>query len=246
MISWYENNEFWEVMEQKIFADKNPAETKKEVEQIISLTGIVGNSKILDLCCGQGRHSLEFARRGFKVTGIDRTKKYLERAIKEATRKNLSIEFTNEDIRNFKSESYFDMIINMYTSFGYFEKHEENMKVLHNCYESLSSNGKLLIDLVGKEILKKKFKESESTTIEGITYIEQRKLIGDWKMIENKWKLINGLQEREFKLSHWLYSAEELKEMLSETGFHSIKIFGDLSGIRYDENAKRLIAIAVK
>jgi SAM-dependent methyltransferase len=246
MIAWYENDEFWDVMSHKLFAEKNPVETKKEIDQIIRLTGIPPGCCILDLCCGQGRHSLEFARRGFMVTGVDRTEMYLEQAKRESYRENLSVEFIKNDMRNFRKDSFYNLIIIMYTSFGYFEDKEENIRVLHNCYNSLIKKVKLLIDLVGKEILKNKFKEHESFLIDGINYIEERKVIGDWEKIENKWMMIKENATREFILTHWMYSAEELKELLSNAGFSSINIYGDLSGRKYDENARRLIAIAGK
>ena len=246
MVEWYNNDEFWDVMSHKLFGVKNPAETKKEIEQIISLTGITPNSKILDLCCGQGRHSLELAKRGFEVTGVDRTVQYLEKAKSEASEKNLSVEFIKDDMSSFKRKNYFNTIIIMYTSFGYFEKHNDNMKVLYNLHSSLRGNGILLIDLAGKEILQKKFKERDSLELDGITYIEERKVIGNWNRIENKWIKLKENQRKEFILSHWLYSENEFKEMLKEAGFSSVKIFGDLAGKMYDENAQRLIAIASK
>lgn len=246
MVEWYNNDEFWDVMSHKLFAVKDPAETKKEIEQIISLTGITPGSKLLDLCCGQGRHSLEFARRGYKVTGVDRTKRYLEKAKKEAARENLSVEFIEDDMTDFKRKIYFNAIITMYTSFGYFEEHNDNMKVLYNSYSSLKKKGLLLIDVVGKEILQRKFTERESFELDGITYIEERKVINNWSRIENRWIMLKDNLQKEFKLSHWIYSENELKKMLSNAGFSSVKIFGDLAGGQYDENAERLIAIALK
>jgi len=246
LVEWYNNDEFWDVMSHKLFAVKDPAETKKEIEQIISLTGITPGSKLLDLCCGQGRHSLEFARRGYKVTGVDRTKRYLEKAKKEAARENLSVEFIEDDMTDFKRKIYFNAIITMYTSFGYFEEHNDNMKVLYNSYSSLKKKGLLLIDVVGKEILQRKFTERESFELDGITYIEERKVINNWSRIENRWIMLKDNLQKEFKLSHWIYSENELKKMLSNAGFSSVKIFGDLAGKKYDENAERLIAIAVK
>jgi len=246
MTDWYDIDEFWDVMSHKLFAEKNPAETKKEIEQMISLTGISPNSKILDLCCGQGRHSLELAKRSFKVTGVDRTEKYLEKAKSKASEKNLSIEFIKDDMRNFKRANYFNAIIIMYTSFGYFEDHNENTKVLRNSFSSLRKKGLLLIDVVGKEILQRKFTESESFELDGITYIEERNVIDNWSRIENRWIMLKDNLQKEFKLSHWVYSENELKKMLSNAGFSSVKIFGDLAGGQYDENAERLIAIALK
>jgi ubiquinone/menaquinone biosynthesis C-methylase UbiE len=246
MTDWYDIDEFWDVMSHKLFAEKNPAETKKEIEQIISLTGITPNFKILDLCCGQGRHSLELAKRGFEVTGVDRTVQYLEKAKSETSKQNFSIEFIKDDMRNFKRANYFNAIIIMYTSFGYFEDQNENIKVLHNSFISLKKKGLLLIDVVGKEILQRKFTERESFELDGITYIEERKVINNWSRIENRWIMLKDNLQKEFKLSHWVYSENELKKMLSNAGFSSVKIFGDLTGKKLDENAERLIAIAVK
>jgi ubiquinone/menaquinone biosynthesis C-methylase UbiE len=246
MTDWYDIDEFWDVMSHKLFVEKNPAETKKEIDQMISLTGISPNSKILDLCCGLGRHSLELAKRGFEVTGVDRTVQYLDKAKGKASEKDLSIEFIKDDMRNFKRSNYFNTIIIMYTSFGYFEDQNENIKVLHNSFSSLKKKGLLLIDVVGKEILQRKFTERESFELDGITYVEERKVFNNWSRIENRWIMLKDNLQKEFKLSHWVYSENEIKEMLNNAGFSSVKIFGDLAGKEYDENAERLIAIAVK
>jgi cyclopropane fatty-acyl-phospholipid synthase-like methyltransferase len=246
MFKWYENAEFWEVMAPKLFGAEKIAETKQEIDQIISLLKITAGSTVLDLCCGQGRHSLELARRDFNTTGVDRTLKYLEKAKDEAKEQNLSIEFIEDDMRHFKRLDYFNAIIIMYTSFGYFEEHNENMQVLHNCYYSLKDNGSLLIDLMGKEVVARIFCERESYQLNGSTYIEERKVSKDWSWMENRWIKQTDNSRQEFKLSHWLYSANELSIMLKEVGFRITKFFGNLGGDPYDHTAQRLIALASK
>jgi SAM-dependent methyltransferase len=187
MSKWYENDIFWEVMAPKLFGKKPLLETIQEVDQIISLLKLNPNSNILDLCCGQGRHSLELSRRGFNVTGVDRTLKYLEKAKAEVNQQSLSIEFIQDDMRKFKRLNYFDAIIIMYTSFGYFEEHNDNLRVLHNSNDSLKDNGLLLIDLMGKEIVARIFCERESYEINGISYIEERRVTNNWSWLENRW-----------------------------------------------------------
>jgi SAM-dependent methyltransferase len=246
MCKWYENDIFWEVMAPKIFGKKQLAETIQEVDQIISLLRLSPNLTVLDLCCGQGRHSLELAKRGFKVTGVDRTLKYLEKAKAEAIRQSLPIEFIKEDMLKFKRLNYFDATLIMYTSFGYFEEHNDNMQVLHNSYDSLKHDGVFLIDLMGKEIVARIFCERESYEINGTSYIEERRVTNNWSWIENRWIMIKDNDRQEFRLSHWLYSAGELSKMLNDTGFSSIKIFGNLNGASYDQTAERLIAVARK
>jgi len=246
MCIWYEDDNFWEVMAPKLFGEKLLIDTKQEVEQIISLLEIAPDSKVLDLCCGQGRHSLELTRRGFITTGVDRTSKYLEKAKSDANEQNLSIEFIRDDMRYFRRSHYFDAVIIMYTSFGYFNEPLENMQVLHNSYDSLKENGSLLIDLMGKEIVARIFCERESYELNGITYIEERKVTNNWNWIENRWIMIKDNNRQEFRLSHWLYSANELSRMFKDAGFSSIKIFGNLEGSPYDHKAERLIALARK
>ncbi len=246
MYNWYENDIFWEVMAPKLFDTKPLSETLQEVDQIISLLKLSPNSTVLDLCCGQGRHSLELAKRGFKVTGVDRTLEYLEKANAKANQQSLSIEFMQEDMRKFKRLHRFDAIIIMYTSFGYFEEHKDNMQVLHNCYYSLKDSGSLLIDLMGKEVVARIFCECESYKLNGSSYIEERKVSEDWSWMENRWIIQKDNNKQEFKLSHWLYSANELSNMLMDTGFSSIKIFGNLKGALYNHKAERLVALARK
>ena len=83
---------------------------------IVSLLKIDPGASILDLCCGPGRHSLELSRRGFSLTGVDRTKSYLEKARKQAETEGLKVEFIQEDMRSFCKSNTFDVVINLFTS----------------------------------------------------------------------------------------------------------------------------------
>lgn len=246
MDNWYEDDNFWEVLAPRLFGEKQLDETKQEVDQIISLLEIPLRSKILDLCCGQGRHSLELASKGFIITGVDRTLKYLEKAKSDANAKNLSVEFILDDMRHFKRLNYFDAVIIMYTSFGYFSNPIDNMQVLHNAYNSLKENGSLLIDLMGKEIVARIFSVRDCYELNGTTYIEERKVTNNWNWIENRWIMIKDNIKQEFRLSHWLYSANELSIMLNDAGFSFVKILGNLRGAPYNHTAQRLIALARK
>ena len=114
-LSWYENDKLWEIMEPVMFTDARIAFTSNEVDAIKSMCKINSDEVVLDLCCGIGRHSLELARRGHKVVGVDRTKLYLERARKTAAEEHLSIEFVLDDMRTFYRKISFDIVLNMFT-----------------------------------------------------------------------------------------------------------------------------------
>ncbi|MHA2315746.1 MAG: class I SAM-dependent methyltransferase, partial [Candidatus Hermodarchaeia archaeon] len=94
---WHEQDSFWETFAPVIFNKKVILAAPQEVEQLTNLLNLQQDSIICDMCCGVGRHSLELARRGFKVTGVDRTRSYLQEAKKKADAEGLDIHFVNED-----------------------------------------------------------------------------------------------------------------------------------------------------
>lgn len=77
---WYERDTLWESLEGIMFNQQRLTNAPAEVENMIKLLDITASSRVLDLCCGIGRHTLEFARRGFAITGVDRTAAYLKKA----------------------------------------------------------------------------------------------------------------------------------------------------------------------
>ncbi len=242
--TWHEDDEFWVTMAPKMFGEGRWATTSEDAERVTSLLGVSPEAEMLDMCCGPGRHSLELARRGFRVTGVDRTAIYLEMARQKAEREGLSIEFVQDDMRYFCRPDSFDAAIMMYTSFGYFENPEENQRVLVNIYRSLKQDGSLLIEMMGKEVLARIFRERDWYEEEGVLYLEERKISRNWSRIENRWILLRGQERHEFEFSIWIYSAAELTALLHESGFEAVEIYGDLTGAPYDHTARRLVAVA--
>ncbi len=246
MKSWYDQDSYWTTFESILFNQKRLADTPTQVDHIIKLLQIKTNIKILDLCCGIGRHSMEFARRGFQVTGVDRTKSYLDKAANQATAENLQIEFVNEDMRNFCREAAFDVVINMFTSFGYFEEAEDDRQVVENVYRSLKSGGKFLIEMMGKELVARDFRERDWNEVNGVIILEDRKLLNNWEKIESRWIILKDDQQIEHKFVLRLYSARELASLLKQGGFADVNVYGSLEGIDYDHKAKRLVVAAHK
>lgn len=246
MKPWFDQDNYWTTFESILFNRKRLADTAAQVDHIIKLLQIEDGAKMLDLCCGIGRHSLEFARRGFQVTGVDRTKSYLDKARKQAKTENLNIEFINEDMRIFCRADAFDVVINMFTSFGYFEAAEDDRQVVENVYRSLKSGGKFLIEMMGKELVARDFRERDWNEINGFIILEDRKLLNKWEKIESRWIILKDGQQVEHKFVLRLYSAVEISSLLKQCGFSDIKTFGDLEGIEYDHKAKRLVALARK
>jgi len=246
MEAWHDSDEFWATFAPVMFGEDRWAAVPYETDQIIARLGLQPGDDILDLCCGPGRHSLEMARRGLNVTGVDRTVSYLAQARQQARLEGLDIDFIHGDMRHFLRPAAYHGAIMMFTSFGYFEDPAENLAVIQNVHASLMNAGALMIEMMGKEVLARIFQPRSWSEKDGVLFLEERKLSKAWSWIDNRWVIIRGGERKEFEISHWLYSAAELGSMLNECGFDQIEFFGSLEGVPYDHNAKRLIAVARK
>ncbi len=246
-VPWYENDKLWEIMEPVLFTEARIAHTVSEVDSIKSLCKVQQDESVLDLCCGIGRHSLEFARRGHNVVGVDRTKLYLERAKKSAAEENLDIEFVEDDMRTFYRKSSFDVVLSMFTSFSYFDDHEEQMLVLRNIYTSLRAGGRFILESMSKEILARIFLRQNWSEWPHGFMLEERETKDDWSKMNNKWIFIerDGTTHR-YNVTHWIYSGTEIREMLEKVGFTDVTVYGGMDGRPYDNEAERLVVVATK
>jgi 2-polyprenyl-3-methyl-5-hydroxy-6-metoxy-1,4-benzoquinol methylase len=126
MKPWHEQDRFWEATGFAMFSEQRLAAAPADIEAAVALLGIEPGARVLDLCCGVGRHSLELARLGHQVTAVDRTQAYLDQASARAEAEGLTIEYVCADMRAFCREAAYDASVNLYTSFGYFEDIEDD------------------------------------------------------------------------------------------------------------------------
>ncbi len=241
---WCDDDAFWAFMLRTMYHPDRMARTPAECEGVVAMLGLKPGDRVLDLPCGIGRHSLELARRGMHVTGVDRTRLYLDKA-REAERAAPGaspVEWVEGNMRTFERRGAFDAVINMYTSFGYFDAPGQDLTVLKHWHASLKPGGRLLIDLHGKETIAKVFKEHHwSQAPDGLIELMHVRPADDWSRMEHRWIFIDEGKAHEFHVEFCVYAASELKRLLKETGFVEVRCFGALTGEPYDHNAKRLI-----
>ena len=249
MWTWFEDDTLWESLESFLFSQFRSSETTvREAEQILTLVHPPQGAAVLDLCCGPGRHSLEFTRRGFQVTGVDRTTRYLETARAAATREGLTVEFVQEDMRHFHRPAAFDLALNLFSSFGYFEDKAEDLRVLRHLYVSLKPGGQVLLEMAGKEPLARTFQpRTWHRHAERDEYLLEERIVREgWSWIENHWIWLRGPEQKVFTFGIRLYSGAELTGLLSEAGFSAVQLYGSLAGTPYDHTAQQLVAVATK
>jgi 2-polyprenyl-3-methyl-5-hydroxy-6-metoxy-1,4-benzoquinol methylase len=243
---WHQDDRLWETIGPAIFSESKLEDATGEVEGVVSLAGITPGMRILDLCCGVGRHSAPLARLGFEVTAVDRTAAYLEKARERAEVDGLDIEFVQSDMREFRRPGAFDVVLNLFTSFGYFRDPDDDRRVLLNVRESLKPGGVFLIDIMGKEILARIFEEKHREERDGIKVIQETRLDQNWGWVNSRWTIIEGDRKSQVEVSHRLYSAGELIALLEESGLKLCGAYGDFEGAPYDHKAERLILVAKK
>lgn len=244
--SWHDQDEFWELFEPILFNHQRQASAKVQVELLINLLKVQSTDRILDLCCGTGRHSLELAQQGFDVVGVDRTKSYIEKAKQEAKVSNLNVEFIVGDMRDYCQANHFDVVLNLFGSFGYFDGPVDDFKVVENMHASLRSGGRFLIETMGKEIAVREFQERDWSEEGDTLVLAERKPHQNWSRMQTRWIVIKDNQRVEYTVSVRSYSAVELSSLLSDCGFVNVQVYGDLEGNDYDQAAKRLVVVGTK
>ena len=246
MTEWFEDDEFWSTWFPYVFTAERFDRAVTQVDQLLALTSFKGGS-VLDLACGPGRHAIELAKRGYQVTGVDLSQFLLSKAKERALAAEVEVEWVEQDMRTFERPNSFDLAINMFTAFGYFEDKSEDLQVLKQLHNSLVLGGVLVIDVISKEWLARHFEAtSSSKTEEGFLLINRREIFDDWTRIRSEWIILKDSAVKSFESKITIYSGQELRDRLESVGFKIVELYGDLEGNEYGTEVKRLIAVARK
>ena len=243
---WFDDDSFWRELYPFLFPEKRVADADEQVAKALALTKPPGKS-VLDLCCGPGRCSIALAKKGFRVTGVDKTTYLLNKARAKAKAARVNIEWVREDMRDFVRPASFALVLSMFTSFGYFDDRQDDMTVLQNMFTSLQPGGACLIEVLGKERLAKILQPTISTVLPGGTLmVERHEIFDDWTRVRNEWLLIRGGRAKSFNFHHTIYSGQELRDRMERVGFVAVTLHGSLDGDAYGPNAERLVTIGHK
>lgn len=243
---WHEDDCFWEALAPFFFSLDRIDNAGSDIDGVIALLNLSPGMKVLDLCCGPGLHTCELAKRGYHITAVDRTRIYLDRAERRAAEMAVDVEFIQDDMRRFVRPDSFDAVINICTSFGYFEDQNDDRRTARNMYRSLKPGGQVVFDMVGREILSRIYTRRDWRKLNDSFLLEERIPNDDWSIMNSRYVLIADGRVKEFTLALRIYSVPELSELLADEGFTDIRIYGNLHGRPYDEMATRLVVAAKK
>ncbi len=244
MNNWSDDDAFWEAMEPALCAPGRLALAEGDVAAMLSGLDLSPGRAVLDVGCGPGAHAVAFAARGHRVTGVDRSRRLLDRARSAARTRGVDVEWVEADMRRFRRPASYHLICSLYASFGYFDD-PGNRTVLENVRASLAPGGVVLLDVIGRETVVRAGLEARSAEVEGVCYRESRQVVDDGQALVSDWTVVREGRRQDFRVRQRLYSAPELRDLLQSTGFAEVRLFGALDGKSpYDEAAKRLVAVA--
>ncbi len=203
--------------------------TSFELDIFDNILGLSKEMAILDLACGQGRHTLELARRGFKnIYGLDRSHYLINRAKQISLNEGLVANFKEGDARKLPySTDSFDVVMILGNSFGYFESIDDDIKILKEVFRILKPNGKFLIDVADGSYLKENFSPRSWEWIDKNHFVcRERSLASDNERLISREVISNikkGVIIDQFYAER-LYSPENLSEILLKAGYKNIEI----------------------
>ncbi|WP_206419954.1 methyltransferase domain-containing protein [Minwuia thermotolerans] len=214
---------------------ENAAATTAEIDLLLSATGVGVSDRVLDLCCGQGRHAIELARRGFRhITGVDRSHYLIRLARQRAEAATLPIQFREGDARQLRvAEMSQDLVMLMGNSFGYFASEDDDLKVLKRALRALAPGGRVYLDLTDGDWIREHFEKRSWEWIDQNHFVcRERGLSADGSRLISREVVVHderGVLADQFYAER-LYNRAGIAALLERAGFGDVRFHGRLSG----------------
>lgn len=238
---------FDEEMGEVMFAEEAWRRAEALCDPLIELLGVESGAKILDLACGPGRFALPLAKRGFRVVGLDYSAPYLKRARAVAQEQGLSVGVVQGDMRAIPFNGRFDAVINLFTSFGYFECEEDHLRVLQEVHKSLKPGGRVLLEMANRDWLVRHFQAHNWHQFENFIVLEERSFVAEKDRVETRWvKLHPDGRRKESVSSIRLFTVRELLDLCSRAGLKPLGYYGGLKGEPWGLDKNRLVVVATR
>lgn len=225
-----------------LYSQRNDEEAEFLIDNLTAYLKPAMGNRILDIACGRGRHAIYLQKKGFDVTGIDLS----EQSIKYAKQfESKQLHFFVHDMRKLGYINYYDVALNLFTSFGYFETEKEHISALKSFRKSIKEDGCVVIDYFNTQKIIKHLTHRETKTVEGIDF-HIHKYVSEGKIIKNI--------DFEHKAKHFAFeervqafSKADFEKMLEKSGLKIVATFGSYSLQEYDETqSDRLILVCKK
>jgi SAM-dependent methyltransferase len=231
--SWFDSP-FYHIL----YKDRDHSEAQLFMDNLTHYLNLPENGKILDLACGKGRHSMYLNAIGYDVTGVDLS----ENSIIHAKQyENETLHFDVHDMcKPYKQK--FDAVFNLFTSFGYFEKEEDNLNTIKAIKEDLNDYGFGVIDFMNTDFILKNLVAEDSKLINGIKF-NQKRYLKDGYIIKD---ITFKHESEEFKFQERVkaFTLQDFETLFEQAGVYLLDVFGDYKLRKFDKNSSdRLVMI---
>lgn len=226
------------------------ADTRKAVEQvrdIVRLLDLRPPARVLDVPCGYGRHAIEFARRGFSVTGADASEVQIARGREKADAAGADVDFRVVDARELPFEGEFDLAINMFLSFGYFETDGEHLAMLRGIAGALRPGGRFLMESWNREFEIRYFDRHQVDHTGDVVEVEE------WEFDHLKGRLnwTNTAFFPDGRRDSWwhsirAYTVAEMRTLFERAGLRLDAVYGGLGGEPFSIESEDAVFVATR
>lgn len=215
--SWF-NSPYYPVL----YRHRNDEEAKSFIQKLFGFLHPPDSSRILDLACGRGRHAVYIHSLGYDVTGLDLSAESIEYA---KTSEEPALQFHVQDMRKDFGKQQYDLVLNLFTSLGYFEEVAEDAQVVQNISNALRPGGTFVLDFMNAEREKANLVKEETKEADGIVF-NLRREVKDGCILKH---IVFKVNEEEMKFTERVraYAKAELEAMLREAGLSVTATFGD-------------------
>jgi len=225
-----------------LYQHRDHSEAETFIRNLSEYLALPEDTKVLDLACGKGRHSIQLNELGYNVTGLDLSKESIQFAKQF---ENNKLHFTNGDMRKLNFKEKFDLVFNLFTSFGYFHEETDNLKVIKSIADTLKPKGKLVLDYLNTSRVIKNLPQSESVNVGNINFQVKKELI-DQFIVKNI-HFEDKSEHHNYQEFVRVIDLKKFKTYFKQSGLELIETFGDYYLNSFDEtNSERLILVAQK
>ncbi len=233
--AWFDRAEY-----ELVYKSRDQADARGLFDLIDTVTDLKPGDRVLDMACGRGRHARLFAERGYKVTGVDLSPSAIEAARKMAADEQLEIEFQTGDMRDAACDGCFDLVANLFTSFGYFDEDTENAKAIAAMARSLVDGGWLVQDFMNGVYWSANLVPFDTSERDGVK-VEQRRWIERGRLKKEITLTKESGEVSTFIESVRLFTLEDFERMYADARLGIVRVFGAPDGSPYDRDSRRLI-----
>jgi SAM-dependent methyltransferase len=240
-MKWYESwfdSPYYHIL----YEHRDATEARQLIDRLLDFLQPPPGAQVLDVACGRGRHAVYLNSKGFDVTGFDLSEQNIafDRRFESPT-----LHFFIHDMRRIFRRDAFDVVLNLFSSFGYFETEQEHADALASHGAALRSGGRLVLDYMNSDYIAGCMKEHESKTVEGITFHISRCL--EKEFVVKSIAFTAGGRPQRFAEKLRLFSLDDFERMLGQTGLRLERVFGNYRLEPFAaQTSERMILVAAK